>query len=87
MWKQPNAAYASSDIEESIPFGGGSVMVWERVSHDRKLDLVTIQSSHIGPRYKKDILEAGGGPHSDNHDLATRPVLWTIMLDPMERVQ
>ena len=61
-------------MQETIPFGGGSVMVWGCISHDCKLDLVTVHGNLNRPRYQRVILEIVVAPHIDNHALATRPV-------------
>ena len=71
VWRQPNTA---SNIQETIPFGGGSVMVWGCVSHDCKLDLITVQGNLNGPRCKGDILEIVVVLHFNKHALATKPV-------------
>ena len=44
------------------------------ISHDCKLDLVTIQGSITGDQYIRDVLQPFVVPHFDNHPLATRPV-------------
>ena len=49
-------------------------MVWWCISHDCKLDLVTIQDNLAGDQYIRDVLQPVGVPHFDNHPLATRPV-------------
>jgi transposase len=49
-------------------------MVWGCISHDCKLDLVTIQSNLTGDQYIRDVLQPVVVPHFDNHPLATRPV-------------
>ena len=49
-------------------------MVWGCISHDCKLDLVTIQGNLIGDQYIRDVLQPVVIPHFDNHPLATRPV-------------
>ena len=72
--RQPKAVYAASKIQETIPFGGGAVIVWGCVSHDCNLDLVTVQSNLNGSRYQRDILETDVVSHFDNHTFATRPV-------------
>ena len=41
---------AASNIKETIPFGSGPVMVWRCISHDCKLDLVTVQGNLNGLR-------------------------------------
>jgi hypothetical protein len=44
------------------------------MSHDCKLDLVTIQGNITGDQYIRDVLQPVVLPHFDNHPLATRPV-------------
>ena len=48
VWRQRNTAYSQRQIQETVPFGGGSIMVWGCVSHDCKLDLVTVQGTFTG---------------------------------------
>jgi hypothetical protein len=52
-----------------------SVMVWECISHDCKLDLVTIQGNLTGDQYIRDVLQPVVVPHFDNYPLATRPAV------------
>jgi transposase len=42
---EPNTAYDEGNIVETVPFGGGSVMVWGCVSYDCKLDLITVKGN------------------------------------------
>ena len=49
-------------------------MVWGCISHDCKLDLVTIQGNLTGDQYIRDVLQPVVVPHFDNHPLATMPV-------------
>ena len=44
------------------------------VSHDCKLDLVTVQGVLTGQKYQTDILDTAVIPHFDDHPLLTRPV-------------
>ena len=44
------------------------------ISHDCKLDLVTIQGNLTGDQYIRDVLQPVVVHHFDNHPLATRPV-------------
>jgi hypothetical protein len=44
------------------------------ISHDCKLNLVTIQGNLTGDHYIRDVLQPVVAPHFDNHPLATRPV-------------
>ena len=66
--------YSQRHIQETVPFDGGSIMVWGCVSHDCKLDLVTVQGTLTGQTYQTDILETAVIPHFDDHPLLTRPV-------------
>ena len=59
----PDEGLETRNIQPTVPYGGGSVMVWGCISHDCKLDLVTIQGNLTGDQYIRD-----------NHPLATRPV-------------
>ena len=49
-------------------------MVWGCISHDCKLDLVTIQGNLTGDQYIRDVMQPVVVPHFDNLPLATRPV-------------
>ena len=73
VWRQPNADYAASNIQETIPFDGDSLMVLGCILHDCKLDLVTVHSNLNRPRYEKDILETIVVSYFDSHALVTRP--------------
>ena len=44
------------------------------ISHDCKLNLVTIQGNLTGDQYIRDVLQPVVFPHFDSHPLATRPV-------------
>ena len=69
-----NTVYTSRNIQPTVPYGGGSVMVWGCISHDCKLDLVTIQGNLTGDQYIRDVLQPVVVPHFNNHPLVTRPV-------------
>ena len=73
VWRHPGTAYAPRNIMPTVPYGGGSVMVWGCFSHDCKLDLVTIRGNLNGNRYIQEVLNPVVVPHFDNHPLATRP--------------
>ena len=74
VWRHKNAAYTSRNIQLTVPYGGGLVMVWGCISRDCKLDLVTIQGNLTGDQYIRDALQPVVVLHFDNHPLATRPV-------------
>lgn len=73
VWRQKNTAYTPRNIQPTVAYGGGSVMVWGCLSHDCKLDLVTIRGNLTGAQYIRDVLQPVVVPHIDNHPLATRP--------------
>ena len=73
VWRHKNTAYTPRNIQPTVTYGGGSVNVWGCISHDCKLDLVTIQGNLTGYQYIRDLLQPVV-PHFDNHPLATRPV-------------
>ena len=74
VWRHKNTAYTPRNIQPTVPYGGGSVMVCGCISHDCKLDLITIQNNLTGDQYIRDVLQPVVVPHFDNHPLATRRV-------------
>lgn len=74
VWRHPATAYTPRNIMPTVPYGGGSVMVWGCFSYDCKLDLVTIQGTLNGDRYIQEVLNPVVVTHFDNHPLATRPI-------------
>jgi hypothetical protein len=48
VWRHKNTAYSPRNIQPTVPYGWGSVMVWGCISHDCKLDLVVIQGNLTG---------------------------------------
>jgi hypothetical protein len=74
VWRHKNTAYTPRNIQPTVPYDGGSVMVWRGISHVWKLDLVTIQGNLTGDQYTRDVLQPVIVPRFDNHPLATRPV-------------
>jgi hypothetical protein len=57
VWRHKNTAYNPRNIQPTVPYGGGSVMVWGCISDDCKLDLVTIQGNLTGDQYIRDVLQ------------------------------
>ena len=55
VWRHKNTAYSTRNIQPTVPYGGSSVMVWGCISHDCKLDLVTIQGNLTGDQYIRDV--------------------------------
>jgi transposase len=74
VWRHKNTAYTPRNIQPTVPYGGGSVMVWGCISHDCKLDLVTIQGNLPDDQYIRVVLQPVVVPHYNNHPLSTRPV-------------
>ena len=74
FWRHKNTAYTSRNIQPTLHYGGGSVIVWGCISHDCKLDLVTIQGNLTCDQYIRDVLQPVVVSHFDNHPLATKPV-------------
>ena len=53
VWRYQNiTAYATRNIQPTAPYGEGSVVVWGCISHDCKLDLVTIQGNLTGDQIR-----------------------------------
>jgi hypothetical protein len=71
VWRHKNTANTPRNIQPTVPYGGGSVMVWGCISHDCKLHLVTIPGNLTGDQYIRDVLQRVVDPHFDNHPLAT----------------
>jgi hypothetical protein len=57
VWRHKNTAYTPRNIQPTVLYGGGSVMVWGCISHDCKLDLVSIQDNLTGDQYIRDVLQ------------------------------
>jgi hypothetical protein len=74
VWRHNNTANNPRNIQLIVPCGGGSVMVWVCISHECKLDLITIQGNLTGDQYVRDVLQPVVVPHFDTHPLATKPV-------------
>ena len=51
VWRHKDTAYTPRNIQPTVPYGGGTVMVWGCISHDCKLDLITIQDNLTGDQY------------------------------------
>ena len=74
VWRPKNKAYTPRCIQPTVPYSGGSVMIWGCISHDCKLDLVTIRGNLTDDQYIRDVLQPVVVPHFDNHPLTARPV-------------
>ena len=69
VWRQRGTAYARRNIQETGPFGGGSVLVWGCVPHDCKIALITVQWTFTGQTNQTCC-----NSHFDNNPLLTRPI-------------
>jgi hypothetical protein len=74
VWRQKNMAYTPRNMQPTVSYGGGSVMIWVCISHDCKLHLVTIRGNLTGDQYIWDVLQTVVVPQFDNHLLAARPM-------------
>lgn len=74
VWRHKNTAYTPRHIHPTVPYDVGSVMVWGCISHDCKLDLLTIRGNLTGAQYIREVLQPVVVPHFENHPLGTRPV-------------
>jgi hypothetical protein len=58
IWRHKNIQpIPPRNIQPTVPYGGGSVMVWGCISHDCKLDLVTIHGNLTGDQYIRDVMQ------------------------------
>ena len=73
VWWQNNTPYTPGNIQPTVSYGGGSVMIWGCISHDSKLGLVTIRGILTCDQYIRDILQSVV-LQIDNLTLAARPV-------------
>jgi hypothetical protein len=87
VWRHKYTAYAPRNIHPTVPYGGGSVMVWGCISHDCKLDLVTIQGNLTGDQYIRDsVLKrmhiADWSVQNMNPDVAPAGMLLSVSVSP-----
>jgi hypothetical protein len=52
VWRRPRERYLAGTLEEKIPFGGGSIMVWGGIILNGRMELVVIREEYID-----DVLE------------------------------
>lgn len=58
VWRRPGERYAQVCIDERLPFGGGSVMVWAGISAEARTELVFIENGSLtAHRYITQVLE------------------------------
>jgi hypothetical protein len=76
VWRHKNTAYSPKNIQPTVPYGGGSLIFWGCISHDCKLDLITIKGNLTGDQYIRDFLQPVIVPHFDNHPLVQGLCIW-----------
>ena len=57
VYRRRNERFSSSCVQEVDSFDGGSVMMWEAISNDRKTDLVHVLRNLTAVRYRDEILQ------------------------------
>ena len=72
VWRHKDTAYTPRNIQPTVPYGGGSVMVWGVFLMTANWILVTIQGSWWSVHQR--CIATSCCPHFDNHPLATKPV-------------
>ena len=87
VWRHKNTTYTPRNTQPTVPCGGGSVMVWGCISHDCKLDLVTIQGNLTGDQYIRDsVLKrmhiADWSVQNMNPDVAPAGMLLSVSVSP-----
>ena len=56
VWKVPGEQLADDAIDERVPFGGGSVMVWGGISRHTRTPLYHVEGNLNANRYVNEIL-------------------------------
>ena len=65
-WRRSGERYARATILDHDRYGGGSVMVWGGITHDRRSDLIIVHGSLTGQRYLDQILRPVVVPFARN---------------------
>ena len=66
VWRQKNMVYTPRNIQPTVPYAGGSVIIWGCISHDCKLDLG--HHTRKNNRWSvRDVLQPVVVSHFDNH--------------------
>lgn len=67
VWRRANERYLDSAVQETVRFGGGSIMVWGGICLNGRTDLVVIANGSLTAlRYLREILEPHIIPFADN---------------------
>ena len=63
VYRRPGERFNQACIEEKVPYGGGSVLVWAGISFESRTELVLIENGSLtSVRYVENILNEYVGP-------------------------
>ncbi|XP_071099162.1 uncharacterized protein [Haliotis cracherodii] len=62
VYRLRNECYAENCVQQVVPFGGGSVMVWGGIHHGGRTALVRVDGALSGLRYRDEILQRHVAP-------------------------
>jgi hypothetical protein len=66
VWRNAGERFMPNTVHETVPFGGGSIMVWGGITINARKDLVVIRNSGLTARwYIDEILEPQVIPRAD----------------------
>lgn len=67
VYRRPGERFKQACIEEKVPYGGGSVLVWAGISSASRTELVLIENGTLtSERYVEEILNEYAGPFMIN---------------------
>lgn len=67
VWRRPGERYLDCTVDERVPFGGGSIMVWGGISLNGRTELVVIrEGSMTARRYIDEVIEPHVVPFAEN---------------------
>jgi hypothetical protein len=67
VWRRPGERHLDETLEEKVPFGGGSIMVWSEIIFNGRTELVVIrEGSMTARRYIDEVLEPHVVPFAQN---------------------
>lgn len=67
VYRRRGERYAPNCVQQVVPFGGGSVMVWAGIHHGGRTPLVHVAGALTGVRYRDLILQPYVLPHVNVH--------------------
>jgi hypothetical protein len=67
VWRRPGERHLDETLEEKVPFGGGSIMVWSEIIFNGRTELVVIrEGSMTARRYIDEVLKPHVVPFAQN---------------------